>query len=1041
MDTSGNRVKKNITELALAGLRWRLYSNVSVLVLHVAVGIDLARLLPPEAYGLFLYPMIFIGLISVYAQAGIWEAIVQRQTLSKEHIEAGSALSLLISASATLGLWMLAPIIMRGAESTILRAASLSFVLSGFGIVSQALMEKELKFRQLFWVELVSYGGQGVTSIILALMGFGAWSLVYSQLLYVFTKSMMCVLMRPHPIGVSIKKDIAKELMYFGLGRSLATFANYSAQNGDYLVIGRLLPPEALGLYSRAFQAARLPASHLASVITRLLFPVYAAVQNDKQKLKKGLYLSVSFVSFVMFPLMVWLFIAAKKLIPVLYGPEWNGSIRSFQVLLVSGALGSIYTLCDTLVVAKGLVYAQFARHSVYAGMVIMGAVLGVGHGIEGVAFAVLLAVVIMYILMAQLSIDIVDGTWHEFLRAQVPGVVVGISVAVASSGVLLFGNTYLFADLIVLLALILSFAAIYPIALAYFPMSCLGEIPEFLFLHCSSLFPRLFLKILSRRLSVKVGTDVSEDAVRAICTFKLYDGLKKAMRSEAAKGSVLARLARRAYGEALMLNHVLRDSLVIHLLRGLRAVTSTPAPQSPLSWNVKIGEIRNVEDLKGLLRRNDILFAEGGHTIYIPPQPRLEQLFDKLVTFYPSDAGFKILKHFESPERAIYLENLDYGIDGHPFLLRILTGSVRDRVDAANVMHMFEIGPAIYDVAEIIANETVMTCFVVQHVDGISPTAGDHTEFLEKLNELINDGTFALVPSAGLKDSDFKSPDCNGNLIRLNETGKLMYVDFEQFIVRKKKKMMKQILSEAREVLRVDGSRLFRRDKYLYQSILRTSSVSKRDIDKRWPVMREMLHDSGIDVAGRIVLDIGCNAGMMMSCALANGALWGIGWDIPNVVEQAKRLNTVLGNTRLSFCAAKISEVNSISKDIPERFKPLLGESIVFCLAVWKHIGFISELAKIPWKAVVFEGYEEDTFENLSDIFLKFQSEWNCTVSIRSEIRDGDCGRRPIAVLVRGNKYGPPGTSMGSSPIYGSAAGSLLVQGEGLANSSAPMS
>jgi hypothetical protein len=453
------------------------------------------------------------------------------------------------------------------------------------------------------------------------------------------------------------------------------------------------------------------------------------------------------------------------------------------------------------------------------------------------------------------------------------------------------------------------------------------------------------------------------------------------------------------------------------------------------------MGEVINVEDLKGLLRRNGILFNEGGNTIYVPPQPGLEQLFGGMVTFYPSDAGFKILKHFRPPKNASYVGHCGYGSQGDCYIRRILTGSVGDQIDSANVLHMFEIGPALYDVAEIVVDGTVMTCFIVQHIDGVCPTAGDHTEFLKKLNSLINNGTLALVPPEGLKFIDFKSPDCNGNLIRSNETGKLMYVDFQQFVLRNKKEMIKEIVSEARGVLHFGDSRLFRREKYLYQSIPGISAVGKRDIDKRWSVIRNLLHDSGIEVAGRIVLDIGCNAGMMSSCALADGALWSIGWDLPDVVEKAKRLNAILGNTRLSFNAGKISETYPISEDIPERFRPLLGESIVFYLAVWKHIGVISGLAEIPWKAVVFEGHEGDTFENLGDIFLRLQSEWHYTISVKSEIRDGDCGRRPIAVLVRGKKYGSSGMSVGSSPVCGSAASSLLVQGEGSANSNAPIS
>lgn len=499
----------------MAGFRWNLYRTVFLALMQLVFGIVLARSLPPETFGLYFYAMIFVDLIMVYAEAGISMAIVQRQQLTNEHIAAGFTLILLIGLSATIGLWALAPLVANDTATLVLRALSFLFILSAFGAVSGALLEKDLDFRRLFWAEVISYGiGQGVISIGLAIMGFGVWSLVCGLLMYTFIRSAVRVFIAPHPMNFSLERCAVKELMHFGFGRSLTRLATYSALHGDDLVIGRVLLPEALGLYSRAYQVVRIPTRHIASIIASVLFPVYAAVLDDRQRQRKGLYLSISVVSFVTFPLMAWLCISAGKLIPVVYGSAWTDSIRSVEILSITGALASIYTLCDALVTARGHVYGQFVRHAIYAAMVIIGAILGIGYGIEGVACAVAAAVFIMYILMAHLSITIVGGSWREFLRAQVPGGMVGISMALVSGAVLLIGEQYAFSDVIVLSALTLLCAAVYLIALVLFPLSCLGEIPELLLVRCSSFLPRRFLKILSRRFN-KAGIDICDDAQR----------------------------------------------------------------------------------------------------------------------------------------------------------------------------------------------------------------------------------------------------------------------------------------------------------------------------------------------------------------------------------------------------------------------------------------------------------------------------------------------------------------------------------------------
>jgi len=465
---------------------------------------------------------------------------------------------------------------------------------------------------------------------------------------------------------------------------------------------------------------------------------------------------------------------------------------------------------------------------------------------------------------------------------------------------------------------------------------------------------------------------------------------------------NLLTRLVRRLFYEVKMLFYVLENSLVVHFYRRIKGRSLVPITQSPLLWSVNIAQLNSVEDLRNLLKNNNFLFYEGGNTIYIPPQQKLEFLFGRMVTFYPVDAGFKILKDFRPPDKACYVGSGEFVSQGDCYIRRIMTGSIQDQVDAANVLHAFEIGPALYDVVQINTTNVEMTCFVVQHVNGVSPTLEDHSEFLAKLKTLGEEGVFSLVPPEGLNFIDFKPTDCNHNLIKQNSTGELLYVDFQQFIVRDKKKLINQLLSDAKKDFHFGDSRLLRGDKYLYQSIPGTTKIGKRDIDKRWANLRKLLKEAGIDVSKRLVLDIGCNAGMILNCALADGTLWGLGWDQPKVVEHAKRLNNLLGNTRLDFYSAKLSESYLLSKDIPRRFYPMLNQSIIFYLAVWRHFGFMSELARLPWKALVFEGHDGDTFESLRESFQKVQLEWNCTIVAKSEIRDGDCGVRPIVVLLR---------------------------------------
>src|SRR5690606_4465530 len=84
---------------------------------------------------------------------------------------------------------------------------------------------------------------------------------------------------------VAFSKQAASQLLHFGAGFSLARIANYLANQGDNLIVGRFLGADALGIYGRSYQFVMIPANLIGSVLDRVLFPAMASVQQDVGRL------------------------------------------------------------------------------------------------------------------------------------------------------------------------------------------------------------------------------------------------------------------------------------------------------------------------------------------------------------------------------------------------------------------------------------------------------------------------------------------------------------------------------------------------------------------------------------------------------------------------------------------------------------------------------------------------------------------------------------------------------------------------------------
>src|SRR5215813_6191713 len=187
MDQRIDPVSKNgIASLAWSAfhaLKWRSAGAILQIGLQFIVGIVLMRLLSPEAFGVGGMVLMVIGFVKLVGDMGFNVAIVQRTSLTQEHIRVAFTSCISIGIVLFSVLWLVAPAIarlfMHDELASILRAIAIAFVFSAMSATPIAVLRRELKFRTLAGIETASYFvGYGLVGIALAMTGFGVWSLV-----------------------------------------------------------------------------------------------------------------------------------------------------------------------------------------------------------------------------------------------------------------------------------------------------------------------------------------------------------------------------------------------------------------------------------------------------------------------------------------------------------------------------------------------------------------------------------------------------------------------------------------------------------------------------------------------------------------------------------------------------------------------------------------------------------------------------------------------------------------------------------------------
>ena len=453
-----------------------------------------------------------------------------------------------------------------------------------------------------------------------------------------------------------------------------------------------------------------------------------------------------------------------------------------------------------------------------------------------------------------------------------------------------------------------------------------------------------------------------------------------------------------RVRSEIKILKHSLDNDLVSGGLRPKRKASVRGRRQSIPTYPTRLSANGGFPGLAEWLKSEGVRYNEGGHTLYVPPQEGLVSTLGSFVGIYPSDAGFKILKQLKGPLEGRYIS--DYR--RFSLVQSLVTGTAVNNVIGANFLHLFGLGPRLYDLVQLSAGDKNLTVFVVQHVAGSEPSTEECFEFLNQLESVISSRRLALNMPNWREHPDFECPSCSGNLIKAADNGKSRYVDFQNFLPPDYDGVLASLISAAKADLHFGNEYVVRGGKYLYQSIPDMGGKGKRDTDVRWNVIQQLLGAAGVALDGRLVLDIGCNSGMILAQSLVEGAAWGLGWDRTQVVNHAQRILWALGYTRFDLSGSDLSLHYPMQDDVPQRLHPLLSDSVVFYLAMYNHIGFMKALGRVPWAALVYEGHEGDSLEALPLRLAELQKVVGFSVVDAREYRDGDSGTRPIAILLR---------------------------------------
>ncbi len=434
---------KRLRRRATSGARWTAVATVTRIGLQFVQLAVLARLLRVEDFGLMAIANVVLAFATTFSDAGVSNAIIHYRDAKREELSSLYWLNVLTGMAIFAGMWFAAPWIAafykQTALTSVLRAAATIFVVGPLGRQFQVLFERDLRFRRLAAIEMASMVVSFVVGIVLALHGFGVWSLVWSAVIGSALQSMLLAVLgwtQWQPMFRFMPRECGR-FLHFGAFQMGERVVNLAGQHLDKLVIGYLMGPGPLGYYELAYRFIARPYQVLNSLFTRVAFPVFSTIQHDRERLRKGYLEMMEAIGALMIPLYFALFALAGPLVGIQLGPRYETTVALLQILWILGLAFAITSPAGTLLLACGRADIGFYVNLVRTILIIAGVWVGAHWGLTGISWALVAVVVaVMFPVQGYIRWLVVGMGWGEFLSRLAPfAAAAAIACAICTGG------------------------------------------------------------------------------------------------------------------------------------------------------------------------------------------------------------------------------------------------------------------------------------------------------------------------------------------------------------------------------------------------------------------------------------------------------------------------------------------------------------------------------------------------------------------------------------------------------------------------------
>ncbi len=272
---------------------------------------------------------------------------------------------------------------------------SLLYLIIPFFLVQEALIRRQNKLKIIAFAKGGLAIATNLITAVLAILGMGVWAVVLGMLL-AYPVQMLILNKNYHwQPGKVFKIEKWQEVLNYGGNLLGVSLLEQLRKNIDYLIVGKFLGVDALGLYFFAFNAGSGISNNVIMAFTSSMFPYFCEVRENRKQLKERFFTSLKKSSLVIIPLILLQSSLATFYVPIIFGQKWASAVPILIIICLSVIPVVVYHATNHLLNSINKIKLNLYWNLIFTVLFALVLLIMVKYGIIVVATTVLVCQVL----------------------------------------------------------------------------------------------------------------------------------------------------------------------------------------------------------------------------------------------------------------------------------------------------------------------------------------------------------------------------------------------------------------------------------------------------------------------------------------------------------------------------------------------------------------------------------------------------------------------------------------------------------------------